>query len=71
MLDFKNYFSPAVFLCGVEDVLFSKCAWYNLDCTPGRVGIPQVHVWTENHTCGEKLSLEKPLQASCNINFQN
>lgn len=43
MLDFKNYFSPAVLLCGVEAVVFSKFAWYDLDCTPGRARISQVH----------------------------
>lgn len=46
MLDFKNYFSPAVIFCGVRAVMLSNvhdttstAPW----AEPGREGIPQVH----------------------------
>lgn len=74
MLDFKNYFSPAVFFCGDNAVMLSTmrdttstALWAELS----REGIPQINGWTENHTCGEKLSPRKLFQASCNINFLN
>ena len=74
MLDFKNYFSPAVFFCGLKAVMLSNVHDTTLTALwaePGREGIPQVDGWTENHTCGEKLTPKKLSQASCNINFLN
>lgn len=74
MLDFKNYFSPAVFSCGVKAVMFSNVhdtTSTTLWAEPGREEISQVDGWTENHICEEKLCPKKLFQASCNINFLN